>query len=154
MCPSGMTCLSADYCFSELALYKSNSAFYCRCFGLLYFRFVCLCLSVLLLGLDHSLNLSFPNYREFLHSLLVHSQQEDMFPDLGYCFSSSGNWIVCPLSINGFWVPLWYLQTFIFVKSTTSNTIISLYKTYRSTRTHYPDSEPTSLCSFSLMLHA
>ena len=24
----------------------------------------------------------------------------------------------------------------------------------RSTRTHYPDSEPTSLCSFSLMMHA
>ena len=26
MCPSGATCLAADYCFSELALYKSNSA--------------------------------------------------------------------------------------------------------------------------------
>jgi len=24
MCPSGATCLSADCCFSELALYKSN----------------------------------------------------------------------------------------------------------------------------------
>ena len=26
-------------------------------------------------------------------------------------------------------------------------------KSCRSTRTHYSDSEPTSLCSFSLMLH-
>ena len=27
------------------------------------------------------------------------------------------------------------------------------YFTCRSTRTHYPDSEPTSLCTYSLMLH-
>jgi len=26
MCPSGVTCLSVDCCFRELALYKSNSA--------------------------------------------------------------------------------------------------------------------------------
>ena len=31
---------------------------------------------------------------------------------LSFCSFSFGNYIVCPYSIDGFWFPLWYLQTF------------------------------------------
>ena len=46
---------------------------------------------------------------------------------LSFCTFSFGHFIVCPSSIYGFWLPLWYLQTllsFIHVKAMTENWVI------------------------------
>jgi hypothetical protein len=53
-------------------------------------------------------------------------------------------------SMRWWWGPLCTRPTHWVVFYSAS----SLKQQCRSTRTHYPDSEPTSLCSFSLMLHA
>jgi hypothetical protein len=35
---------------------------------------------------------------------------------LSICHFSFGHWVVCPSSIYGFWLPLWYLQTLLVRK--------------------------------------
>ena len=79
-----------------------------------------------------------------------------------YCLSSS---------IHGFWLLIWYLQSFIMRSSDMSmrwrwlcirpTCLVEFYgassislrvDVNRSTRTHYPDAEPTSLWSYYLML--
>ena len=48
---------------------------------------------------------------------------------------------------------LYYTNTLGFLQYQLTKTTVC-GQTYRPTQTHYPDSEPNSLCSFSLMLHA
>ena len=58
MCPSGATCLPADCCFSELELYKSNSACWCSTIKLFSPRY-CWTIAELALNNNHSFTHNF-----------------------------------------------------------------------------------------------
>ena len=70
--------------------------------------------------------------------------------------------LVCSSSsIYGFWLPLWYLQTLLVLEKIKTTRLIkilfvlvnwnnSMWVKVCSTREHYLDTHPTSLCSYSL----